>query len=333
MDSSGEFAITKNLIKSKNRREKRSGTSSENVTVVTVVSQCSPNHLYRVLDLTAAWKGPISISIFASGKHVSVAIDIILRLFQCYPFIFDQVSVHLVFQLSNILYKMAVPNYRDSEKFCENLQETLERQKTVVDNYAWSGVNYPSNLLRNVAIEGTDTDYVFVVDIDMIPSYGLDRDFSNFIRKSSTSYAANAVFVVPAFEIKNSFKVLPQDKDDLVSLWESNAARPFYKEVCWKCQRPTDYSAWHNLSLTENLQVGYQAVWKDPWEPFYIMPRTAPKYDERFQQYGFNRISQVFIPLIQLSSHHHHHLFLKRPFFHAKLGLDVCPKSSPSTYL
>ena len=30
--------------------------------------------------------------------------------------------------------------------------------------------------------------------------------------------------------------------------------------------------------------------------------------------------------------HHHHHLFLKRPFFHAKLGLDVCPKSSPSTY-
>ena len=32
-------------------------------------------------------------------------------------------------------------------------------------------------------------------------------------------------------------------------------------------------------------------------------------------------------------SHHHHHLFLKRPFFHAKLGLDVCPKSSPSTSL
>ena len=30
--------------------------------------------------------------------------------------------------------------------------------------------------------------------------------------------------------------------------------------------------------------------------------------------------------------HHHHHLFWKRPFFHAKLGLDVCPKSSPSTY-
>ena len=29
---------------------------------------------------------------------------------------------------------------------------------------------------------------------------------------------------------------------------------------------------------------------------------------------------------------YHHHLFWKRPFFHAKLGLDVCPKSSLSTY-
>ena len=37
----------------------------------------------------------------------------------------------------------------------------------------------------------------------------------------------------------------------------------------------------------------------------------------------------IFLPDIH---HHHHHLFLKRPFFHAKLGLDVCPKSSPSTY-
>ena len=30
--------------------------------------------------------------------------------------------------------------------------------------------------------------------------------------------------------------------------------------------------------------------------------------------------------LLVYNHHHHHHLFLKRPFFHAKLGLDVCPK-------
>ena len=32
----------------------------------------------------------------------------------------------------------------------------------------------------------------------------------------------------------------------------------------------------------------------DPWEPFYIsLDPISPYYDERFQQYGFNRISQV----------------------------------------
>ena len=38
-----------------------------------------------------------------------------------------------------------------------------------------------------------------------------------------------------------------------------------------------------------------------------------------------NESLELFIIIIM-------HLFLKRPFFHAKLGLDVCPKSSPSTY-
>ena len=45
--------------------------------------------------------------------------------------------------------------------------------------------------------------------------------------------------------------------------------------------------------------------------------------------------SHIIITILLLLYHyiiHHHHLFLKRPFFHAKLGLDVCPKSSPSTY-
>ena len=28
---------------------------------------------------------------------------------------------------------------------------------------------------------------------------------------------------------------------------------------------------------------------------------------------------------IAVTHHHHHHLFWKRHFFHAKLGLDVCP--------
>ena len=40
--------------------------------------------------------------------------------------------------------------------------------------------------------------------------------------------------------------------------------------------------------------IGYEATWHDPWEPFYIAQTDlVPRHDERFQNYGFNRISQV----------------------------------------
>lgn len=41
-------------------------------------------------------------------------------------------------------------------------------------------------------------------------------------------------------------------------------------------------------------EATYRASWHEPWEPFYIAEtEIIPKFDERFRQYGFNRISQV----------------------------------------
>ena len=37
-------------------------------------------------------------------------------------------------------------------------------------------------------------------------------------------------------------------------------------------------------NAAEGVDVGYEIKWRDPWEPFFISPRTAPDYDERFKQ-------------------------------------------------
>ena len=37
-------------------------------------------------------------------------------------------------------------------------------------------------------------------------------------------------------------------------------------------------------NTAEGVDVGYEIKWRDPWEPFFISPRTAPDYDERFKQ-------------------------------------------------
>lgn len=60
-------------------------------------------------------------------------------------------------------------------------------------------------------------------------------------------------------------------------------------------QRFTDYPEWEKTKAAAGMEVTpvYEVLWQDPWEPFYIASTKIPLYDERFRQYGFNRISQV----------------------------------------
>ncbi|KAM6033135.1 beta-1,4-glucuronyltransferase 1 [Chlamydotis macqueenii] len=101
------------------------------------------------------------------------------------------------------------------------------------------------------------------------------------------------LFVLPAFEIRAGTRV-PGTKAELLRLWGAGQARPFYGTLCPRCQAPTDYGRWRVLPPAPRLRVAYEVAWRDPWEPFYVGPaRGAPPFDERFLQYGFNRISQA----------------------------------------
>ncbi|XP_010725249.1 beta-1,4-glucuronyltransferase 1 [Meleagris gallopavo] len=101
------------------------------------------------------------------------------------------------------------------------------------------------------------------------------------------------VFVLPAFEVRSGTPI-PATKAELLHLWGLGAARPFYGALCPRCQAPTDYGRWWGLPPGPRLRVAYEALWRDPWEPFYVGPaQGVPPFDERFVQYGFNRISQA----------------------------------------
>ncbi|NWZ38971.1 B4GA1 glucuronyltransferase, partial [Brachypodius atriceps] len=104
---------------------------------------------------------------------------------------------------------------------------------------------------------------------------------------------ARVVFVLPAFEVRAGLRP-PGSKAELLRLWGAGGARPFYGALCPRCQAPTDFGRWRALPPPPRLRVAYEAPWRDPWEPFYVAPaRGVPPFDERFLQYGFNRISQA----------------------------------------
>lgn len=215
------------------------------------------------------------------------------------------------------------------EKWDAHFAETITR------NYAHQ-VPYPNNLLRNIARRYALTEYSLVIDVDLVPSALLYEKFIEFGKRtklfkqwdeelvesnlSSKNALKKLVFVLPTYEIDlnrsatlrqrhrsdiniDEDELIPGDKSDLILGIEQQTIRPFYIELCWKCQKYTDYEAWlHSSTLinsTEHetrIDILFEILWHDPWEPFYISSNDVPLYDERFRQYGFNRISQVNFP-------------------------------------
>ena len=109
----------------------------------------------------------------------------------------------------------------------------------------------------------------------------------------------NISYVLPAYEIQSAYYKrnsgsFPIDKSGLLPLVDAGVTRPFYADVCPMCQGRTDYFKWEHLDPSSQLSPAYEVTWAHTYEPFYITLRSSmPRYDERFTQYGFNRVSQI----------------------------------------
>ncbi|CAN9509315.1 unnamed protein product [Ophioblennius macclurei] len=285
-DSSGQYRVYKNLVKS----DPKPGSDP----VLAMATHTTINNLHHLDSLLERWRNPLSVAVFAHGPDVKLATALVYALGVFCPRVQALVDFHLVC-LSG---ETASFPEQDRQHFagledCASVFARLESHRDQARNYAMSGnVSYPNNLLRNVARAGAEASYVLVLDIDMMPSEDLHPQFQDLMARRRP--AADEVFVLPAFEIRHARK-MPATKAELVQLYQVGEVRPFYEELCPRCQAPTNYSRWVNshVRTTGTLEVAYTLTWTDPWEPFYIGPSAVPLYDENFKQYGFNRISQA----------------------------------------
>lgn len=288
LDSSGEYRIINFVM-----RAEHLGLKNNVRQDVSLVTQSTIKHLQNLDAILSRWHGPVSVSIFSLTQDIPLAIDAILNLRRCIPAVRYNASFHLVYPLNSPYNKSPSPQPLILDS-CDSMVDKMNNVK-ISENYN-HGVPYPNNLLRNVARRNALTEFIFVVDIDMVPSDNLHRDFMDFALTNRLFLDSHkddkTVYVVPAFELKENVDI-PRDKTGLLQLLELMEARPFYFEMCWKCQKHTDYETWQREPPGEKLAVLFEVLWRDPWEPFYIGRNVAPYYDERFRQYGFNRISQV----------------------------------------
>ena len=92
--------------------------------------------------------------------------------------------------------------------------------------------------MRNLARKGSQTNYVFLTDIDIIPSPGLAKNLSRFL---NTNTCRKCAFVITPYEVKANSK-FPRTKEELMKLLDGKQARLFHQKVFLQNQIATNAS-------------------------------------------------------------------------------------------
>ncbi|XP_071505018.1 xylosyl- and glucuronyltransferase LARGE1-like [Diadema antillarum] len=148
------------------------------------------------------------------------------------------------------------------------------------------GQFYPVNYLRNTAMSQVQTPYLFLSDIDFLPMYGL----YDYLRKAISMLdmaGSNKALVVPAFETLRYRLTFPKSKADLLHMLDMGTLFTFRYHVWQKGHAPTNFARWRTATTP------YQVQWEPDFEPYVVVKKDCPKYDQRFLGFGWNKVSQI----------------------------------------
>nr|XP_046253731.1 LARGE xylosyl- and glucuronyltransferase 2 [Scatophagus argus]XP_046253740.1 LARGE xylosyl- and glucuronyltransferase 2 [Scatophagus argus]XP_046253748.1 LARGE xylosyl- and glucuronyltransferase 2 [Scatophagus argus]XP_046253755.1 LARGE xylosyl- and glucuronyltransferase 2 [Scatophagus argus]XP_046253764.1 LARGE xylosyl- and glucuronyltransferase 2 [Scatophagus argus] len=165
--------------------------------------------------------------------------------------------------------------------------EVLKNRKNVGYHIVYKeGQFYPVNLVRNVALKNANTPYVFLTDVDFLPMYGL----YDYLRKSVVQLDMDhtkKALVVPAFETLRYRLSFPKSKAELLSMLDMGTLYTFRYHVWPKGHAPTNYAKWRTATTP------YKVEWEPDFEPYVVVRRDCPEYDQRFVGFGWNKVSHI----------------------------------------
>jgi N-acetyllactosaminide beta-1,3-N-acetylglucosaminyltransferase len=167
----------------------------------------------------------------------------------CFPTIRERVSLHLAFPIDKQPTEIRHVHLGDiiSKYNCAKPEQTLSEllKQRSADTKKWRIKNpYPQNFLRNVARKNSHTFYVFLTDVDIIPSANMNFavQLDKFLKKTKCPNSNNlCAYVIPTYELDERVR-FPRNKTDLIRLSQKGLARPFHHKVFIYNQFATNFS-------------------------------------------------------------------------------------------
>ncbi|CAG8552450.1 11385_t:CDS:2 [Racocetra persica] len=223
---------------------------------VTLITQFSVNRLERFEQALASWPGPVSVVIYLTNPHdIHTLIDY---------FKMDK-NIYLYNRVSLTIIK---PDYS-------------------TDYY----LKYPINKLRNIGIKTAPTDYIFVMDADFVPTSQLYHIATSTLIPLLLQSPYPTAFVVPCVALLETYRgKFPNTIPELQSLFRQGIAYITDPNVG---HGPTGTNIFLAHQLYTTLPY-YEVCYESQWEPYYIISKNAPLYDERFRNQGGDKQQHAF---------------------------------------
>lgn len=167
-----------------------------------------------------------------------------------------------------------------------NQMELYRRRNVAIHFVLQEGMFYPVNYLRNIALSNVRTKYVFLDDVDFLPSFGLHSKLRTYCKHLLNTDKKRAL-VIPAFETSEHNLIYPANKTDLLKFINSTLVTTYCPSCKHQTHAPTKYKHWYTSSFP------YEIDWAYHFEPYVVVKSDVTHYSRRFMGYGWNKVSQI----------------------------------------
>lgn len=204
---------------------------------VCLATQSSIERLHELLNIANHWSGPISVAVFVTGDEMKLLRGFASWLSRCRPDVYARMALHVGMPVVRPGVREASPSYLPRN--CEEIPVLMHGRRA--DTVAWRARNpYPQNHLRNLARKNCHTPYVFLVDIDIVPSKGMAEALDRFL--TSIPKCSLCAYVVPTYELDMRVATFPANKSVLLRLSKNKLAIPFHRKVFIYNQYASNFS-------------------------------------------------------------------------------------------
>ena len=269
---------------------------------VTLVTQLSVDRLARLEAQVEAWPGPVSAAVYVSAGPDADAEEAAAREAEAAVAAaaarWERRDAGRPRRVHVSIVRPATSSPRHREGGPEEASEgdaNASTRDVAAEEY---DAAYPVNALRNVALDASPTDLVFLLDVDFVPSAGTNAAVAaaNPARRCRDD---GEVLVVPAFELSTpprggagprlgAADVAAAGVEGFRSASRARSIEPFHVGHYPAGHRATDAARW---ATTDSP---YAVAYEEGYEPYVVASRSRiPRYDERFRGYGMNKVSHL----------------------------------------